>query len=167
MNQLVRDLLDYAHPLDVERHPVEVHKLLDRALTEVGLPRGDVEVALDVDEDCRCRLDPTLLSRVLVNLLSNAEEALVDGRGRVAVSAACDERGRTVIEVQDDGEGLAAQDLPRIFTPFFTRKEAGIGLGLCLSRRIVEQHGGTLELRNATGGGVIARIELPGSEEDR
>jgi len=167
MNQLVRDLLDYARPLEVERRDVGVGELLDRAMAEVGLPRDGVEVALDLDGDCHCLVDPLLLVRVLVNLLSNSIEAMADGCGQVEVMATCGDRGDVVIEVRDDGVGLAAEDLPQLFTPFFSRKEAGIGMGLCLSRRIMEQHGGTLELRNAAGRGVVARLELPRGEEDR
>ena len=167
LNQLVRDLLDYARPLNVERRTVAVVELLQRSLAEVGLPREGVDMTLDVSAECRCVVDPPLLQRVLVNVLSNALEAVPDGRGRMIITAAWDASGDVVIEVQDNGGGLAEQDLPRIFTPFFSRKEAGIGLGLCLSRRIVERHGGTLELHNATGGGALARIELPAEEGER
>jgi len=167
LNQLVRDLLDYARPMELDRQVGKVFELVERALIEVGLLRDGIDVSLAVDHECRCSVDPLLLQRVLVNLLSNASEALSDGRGRISVTAVCDAQDGVVIEVEDDGVGLADEDLSRIFTPFFSRKEAGIGLGLCLSRRIVEQHGGTLELGNAEGGGALARIELPVEEESR
>ena len=161
MNHLVRDLLDYARPLQVERRLLGVGELLDRALAEVGLPRDGVDVALDLEGGCRCSVDPLLLVRVLVNLLSNSVEAMTDGRGRVDVVATCDDRGDVVIEVRDDGVGLAAEDLPQLFTPFFSRKAAGIGLGLCLSRRIVEQHGGQIRVQSRPGEGTTFSFDLP------
>lgn len=166
LNQLVRDLLDYARPMAFEHQALDVRDTLTAALREAGLPRDGVEVDLQVPTGLSLRADSILIRRLLVNLLTNADEALREGQGRVEIRVDQDADGATRLEVIDDGEGIATEDLDRLFTPFFSRKEAGIGLGLCLCRRIAEQHGGTLEIDSVPGEGTTARLFLPGAEEE-
>ncbi len=165
MNQLVRDLLDYARPQAMDRSVIDPHALMERAILEAGLPREGIELGMELESECRYLGDEALLERVLVNLLRNAVEALEPGGGMIQVRTACWDDDGLSIEVEDDGAGIHEEDLGRVFTPFFSRKEAGVGMGLCLSRRVVEQHGGTLELRSKPGLGTTARVELSGGEE--
>jgi signal transduction histidine kinase len=91
--------------------------------------------------------DPELIEQVLINLLKNAMEA-VEGipGGEVRVAARIDERGRTTIQVIDNGPGIVEEAIDKIFIPFFTTKKEGSGIGLSLSRQIMRQHGGTLSV---------------------
>ncbi len=103
--------------------------------------------------------DADQLDQVLINLLRNAAEAGEPGAGEVAIRWRV-ERWQLIVEVEDDGPGLAAT--ANLFVPFFTTKPGGTGIGLVLSRQIIEAHGGTLTLANREAGqGCVARIQLP------
>lgn len=161
LEQLVHQLLDYSRPLEPGLEVVALPRLVDSALSEIGpLPPG-VAVVRDEPPDATIWCDEGLLRRVLVNLLANATEALEGGGGTVTVRAGRDAPGGSWIEIEDDGPGIAEADLGQVFEPFFSRKEAGTGLGLCLSRRLVGLHDGSIDLRSELGRGTIMRIELP------
>jgi len=109
-------------------------------------------------------IDPEQLKEVLVNLLSNSMEAL-DGPGQVFIAESegfIEPMGRVaVISVADSGPGVPEDERERVFEPFHTTKEEGTGLGLPIARRIVTEHGGTLSLTQAKGGGAKFTITLP------
>jgi len=161
MDQLVRELLDYARPLDLQLEELQLLPLLRRAMEEVRRAGCDAHTQLKVPEDLRCMADETLLYRVLVNLLSNASEALPDCEGEIEIRGEQGKGGFILLEILDNGDGIHPEDLERVFEPFFSRKEAGIGMGLPLSRRIVEQHGGRLELSSELGEGTQVSLLLP------
>jgi nitrogen fixation/metabolism regulation signal transduction histidine kinase len=96
--------------------------------------------------------DPDLLEQVLINLLLNAADA-VRGRQdpRVEMTASLDERGRPLIQVKDNGPGIPAENLDKIFVPFFSTKEGGSGIGLSLSRQIMRLHNGSITVTSKPG----------------
>ena len=161
MELLVRELLDYARPLEIRAEQVSLPALARSAAEEVQRLGPACEIVDEVPPDLMVHADPELMRRVLVNLLSNAAEALAPRGGRVWIRGVHGADGGARIEILDEGAGIAAEDLPRVFQPFFSRKEAGIGMGLPLSRRIVEQHGGTLELAPRPEGGARVLLVLP------
>lgn len=109
----------------------------------------------------RAKGHPNQLTQVLLNLVVNAAQA-IPGRGviRLGISS---QGGKAVVSVQDNGRGIAPENLTKMFTPFFTTKSSGegTGLGLYVSRGILEAHGGTIRAENAPEGGAIFTIELP------
>lgn len=106
--------------------------------------------------------DRIQLLRALGNLLSNAIEASQPGQQVTLLAVPAAQRpGQVEIRVQDQGPGIPAADRRRIFDPFYTTKSTGTGLGLPMVQRIVENHGGTLELQDAPGGGACFRLTLP------
>jgi nitrogen fixation/metabolism regulation signal transduction histidine kinase len=115
-------------------------------------------VEIEQSPDARVLLDADQIEQVLINLLRNAVEAAgQDGGVRVRWTA---ERRRLNVEVEDDGPGLARTD--NLWVPFFTTKPGGTGIGLVLSREIIENHGGTITLENRRNSrGCVARISLP------
>jgi two-component system nitrogen regulation sensor histidine kinase NtrY len=145
-------------------------QLLDRVtqLTATGL-KGD-GIALEVyilPEELRLRADPAQLEMVLLNLIKNARESLVAaeaGEGgpsrHVIVRAGADARGRPFIEVEDNGPGIDPGLLEEIFIPFFTTKTMGSGIGLSISRQILQLHGGDLRVSSKAGGGARFVVEL-------
>ncbi len=144
VNQLVTEMVDFCAP-DARRYRVPVHTELDSDLPAV-------------------RADPVQIQQVVLNLLRNALEAsaLPDGREAAAVtvrSATADD-GTVLVEVRDHGHGLPA-DPEQVFEQFFTTKREGLGLGLAISRSIVEAHGGRLGAGTAPGGGAVFRFTLP------
>ena len=112
--------------------------------------------------------DRVLLEQVLLNLLRNAidanREAHPGQASRILLAAALDEDGRVEIQVRDQGLGLADAELERIFTPFYTSKPDGLGLGLSMSRSIVEGFGGALDARRGEAGGLLLSCCLPVQE---
>ncbi|HBO7422756.1 MULTISPECIES: ATP-binding protein [Pseudomonas aeruginosa group] len=105
---------------------------------------------------------PSQINQVVMNLVMNAAQAMGPERGRIVIRTGCDKENAW-IEVEDSGQGIAADVLPRIFDPFFTTKPVGkgTGLGLSLSYGIVQKHAGTIEVRSQPGIGSAFRIVLP------
>jgi signal transduction histidine kinase len=130
----------------------------DAALLGRGL-RGSIDLA----EPAVVRMDERLITRVLENLVNNALRYTPEG-GKVALSASADGR-RAVVIVSDDGPGISAEDLPRVFEPFYkgsaSRREQGMGLGLSIVKTIVESHGWGIEARSEEGKGAVFALSIP------
>jgi signal transduction histidine kinase len=128
-------------------------------------PRRTLEVTVDAGLPS-VRADPVLFRRVLDNLLENAEKYSPDPDRPLALRVSGGEKG-VLFEVADRGLGIPAEDLPRIFAPFFrgersrSRGTGGVGLGLTLAKRIVDAHGGTIDVTSEVGRGTTVRVSLP------
>lgn len=128
--------------------------------------RPSIHVRVSAPPRLLVKGSPTELREILTNLVKNALEAMTEQGGVIQVSARMD-AGRVEVAVHDDGPGIPPDVLPHVFDPFFTTKgEGGTGLGLCLSQRIAEQHGGELTIRSAPGLGTTAVLRLPLAETD-
>jgi signal transduction histidine kinase len=128
-------------------------------------PRG-VAVTLDAPHSALVRFDPRLVGRAVRNLVENAVQASGE-RGRVEVEVEVEPGEReVVVRVQDRGPGVPPDLLPRIFEPNFSTTSGGTGLGLPITQRIVEEHGGRIEAVNREGGGLSVTITLPLAEVD-
>ncbi|MCC6552495.1 MAG: HAMP domain-containing histidine kinase [Polyangiaceae bacterium] len=152
----------------LRRERVELSELLLRAAARFQAAHPDRALHMDVPGELPpVEADPVLLRRVVENLLENAHKYTDRTAEPVKLRARAVDGGEGVeIEVIDKGIGIAAADLPMIFRPFFradksrTRATGGLGLGLTLAKRIVDAHGGTLELESAPGEGTRARVRL-------
>ncbi len=125
----------------------------------VGTPRIDL-----ADESPRVLAEHQRLEQVVINLLQNACQALPEGRGSVWVETRCESTaGEAIIEVRDNGRGMTPEELACVTDPFFTTKRGsgGTGLGLSVSRRIVEGFGGRIEFESIPGEGTTARVVMP------
>ena len=122
------------------------------------------QVTLDVqpgESDPVAMCDAAQLRQCLINLVRNAADA-VAGKGKGTVTLRTARIGvRVLISVEDDGVGIAAEDLPRLFDPFFSTKEGGSGLGLALTQQIVKDHGGELTVESAVGRGTTFTVSVP------
>jgi signal transduction histidine kinase len=167
LNRIVEDVLDFARPIRVERSPTDVNAVCCKAAEATLDGERATRYALDLDETVGTVMtDGERLRGVLGNLLSNAAEAVASGDGgpgepRVSLHTKR-EGGQVSIEVRDRGVGIAAEDLPRIFEPYFTTRRTGTGLGLAISRNVIDSMGGTMTARSRVGEGTTIRIELPG-----
>ena len=155
--RIVSDLLDYAAGRGPILAPVEVCDLVAEALSVVPPPdgvqvvqRGEPQV-VDVDRD--------QIRQALLNLITNAYDAMPDG-GVLTVST-ISEPGSAQITVTDTGMGMDEETRDGIFTPFFTKKARGIGLGLAVTKRVVEAHGGTIAVRSMPAAGSSFTLTLP------
>ncbi len=113
----------------------------------------------DAPADLAVTGDRALLVQALFNIIRNAVEAVASG---FVAARAERRRGRVRIDIDDTGPGIPAADLERVFDPFVTTKTEGLGVGLFLSRKIIEAHDGVITAGPRPGGGTRVRIELPG-----
>jgi two-component system, NtrC family, nitrogen regulation sensor histidine kinase NtrY len=163
---LVDEFGDFARSPAPRPEPVDVHELLDQA-ADLYAP-STISVEHDYDPAGGSIVaDPALLARAFGNLVKNACEAM-DGRGTLTLTTRRSGRGITVL-CRDSGPGVAETDRDRIFAPYFTTKAEGTGLGLAIVRRIIEDHGGTLELAGRENGadgaaGASFVVHLPERE---
>lgn len=123
------------------------------ALLEPQLEKKSIRLERAVTPDAlRLTADPELIEQVLINLLRNAMEAVEGGlNGTIRLTAGVDSRGRSIIQVADNGPGITYEALDKIFIPFYTTKKEGSGIGLSLSRQIMRRHGGNLLVHSTPG----------------
>lgn len=163
MEATLAALLEFGRRGQAQRRPTDPEALIrgvfDRWRERAALAgvRLEIDVAGGLGEILG---DRVLLERLLENLVENALRAVEPRRGRVRLGARR-HGGCLELTCADDGGGIAAEDLGRIFEPFFTRSCRGIGLGLALARRIAEEHGGTLAVASAPGRGSTFTLRLP------
>jgi signal transduction histidine kinase len=153
---------DYARLPRAEIRPTDVGGLVREAAAAYAAAPG-VRWSVDAPPGLVAMGDPRLLSRVLSNLIGNSIEALRAG-GEIRVSAAR-RNGRIETSVEDDGPGVPAETLTRLFDPYFSAKSGGTGLGLAIAKKIVEEHGGTIGAANRPEGGFRVRFDLPAAPE--
>lgn len=164
---VVSQFLDYARPFELQLRPEHVNAIVAHSLTLLrasGVPEG-IEVVEDLAGDLpRVQLDAARLSQVLLNLLQNALQAMPQGgtltvrtRSRLSRSG----EPEVEIAVADTGVGIARDDLDHLFIPFFTTKREGTGLGLPICERLVEAHGGEIDVSSRPGRGSSFLVRLP------
>lgn len=163
MEQLLREMLDYSRPMELRLAPLEFKALLEecQALGAEMAEAQGVRVDLKPGPEVEMVLaDPGRIKQVVLNLLQNAIQA--SPRGGVVRLAVQPRDGSLRLEVSDQGAGVAPEDRERIFHPFFTTKRHGTGLGLAICRKIVQAHGGELELlASVPGQGSTFAVSLP------
>lgn len=160
-----QQLLRYARPPELREVRVDANELVKRAAQLVAPQAAAAGVALRVEPAVAAvpvRVDPELMVQVLVNLLLNGIEAM--SRGGDLLMWAARHAPEVWIGVRDTGPGVPADRRANIFRPFFTTKHTGTGLGLPISRQIVERHGGSLRLEDTPGGGATFVVALPLAE---
>jgi signal transduction histidine kinase len=166
--RILRNTLDAVREGSAEKRRVSLADVAQRTveLKAYDLRRDGITIRVRFAED----VPPVhgvafQLQQVLLNLITNSQQALREKRTApltIEIVGTVDD-GRAVIEVRDTGPGIAPETLPRLFTPFFTTKTDGTGLGLTVSTAIIRDHGGTLTGDNRPTGGAVFRIELPAS----
>jgi two-component system nitrogen regulation sensor histidine kinase GlnL len=180
VSALLEQLLELTRPPHLRPAAVNVHRVLQEVLLLEG---AAASAALTVD----CRFDPSLpevwadegqLRQIFLNLIKNALDAM-ERHGTLTVTTRIEtdfhvrhpEWGRSrqflSVDVDDTGPGIPAGDLERIFTPFFTTKAQGTGLGLAVTHRLVTQHGGILHVESEPGRGTRFRVSLPVASEGK
>jgi two-component system, NtrC family, sensor histidine kinase HydH len=174
LNKIVSQFLDYARPYRGEQRPLDVADVLKKTLSLLPKEQqesGAVEVVTSFSEKMPpVRADAEQLLQVFLNLSLNAVQAIPagGGAGKVLISTAlrrATRRGAAAafleVRFRDTGVGIPAGDLKNLFIPFFTTKDKGTGLGLPISQRIIENHGGTIEVRSQPGEGATFTVLLP------
>jgi len=170
LSEMTTAFLNFARPQALQLEDVSLDELVQecrRELEPVFEARNVQCVVKPTSVSAlEVRADPRLLRQALLNVIRNAAEAIpettTDRRVDIEVSATREHgQPRAVISVTDNGSGIPAGDLQKIFIPFFTTKSHGHGVGLALAHRVITEHGGTLTAHNAAGGGAIFVVSLP------
>ncbi len=163
LRDILDDFLRFAGKMELDRRPVDVNRLLEEMVdffhpqaqlqrVQLRVKRGDRELVVPLDE--------RMMKQALLNLMINALHAMPQAGGEIILSAARD-GDRAAIDVTDTGRGMDPEVLQRIFQAYYSTKKGGHGLGLAISKRIVEEHGGTIGAVSEVGKGTRFRIELP------
>ncbi len=164
-SRIIRNLLDFARPSELSLGDVDVNRVIGDALGLVGhrATLGHIEIEKELGEGLpKVYADYDQLRQVLVNLTLNAIQATPPG-GRVTLRSRTTDDGALTVEVEDTGHGIAEANRSKLFTPFFTTKEKGegVGLGLAVAKGIVEKHAGTISVRSVEGQGTTFSVTLP------
>src|SRR5690606_17832361 len=161
---LLDEFLGLARPVSFELVPLDAGRLLEElALAQEPVAReAGIELSISVEPDLpKARGDDAKLKQALMNLVVNAVDAMRE-RGHGTVRLLARKAGDDVeLSVEDDGPGLPDHEAHELFRAFFTTKERGTGLGLSIVKQIVEQHGGSIDLRAREDGGTVASLRIP------
>ena len=178
VNLLMEQLLDLSRPAKLNLASLNIHELLDDVLLLEKQTVQERQVALKKNYDPSLppiRADRGQLTQVFLNLIKNALQAM-NGRGRLTITTRIEtgfhirEPGRKRanfiwVDMEDDGPGIREEDLPHIFSPFFTTKSNGTGLGLAICYRIIKEHGGLIRVESSEGKGATFSVSVPVAEQ--
>lgn len=162
LEDIVSGFLALAKERELQPEPIRIDRLVEDCVRLVKAEAESRDVTLSTElaaGDLQLDVDPKQMTRAIINVIINAIEACSPG-GRVRVFSRVTEEA-CQIEVRDDGPGLTKDVAERAFDPYFTTKPTGTGIGLSITRGIIEEHGGTVSLSCELGRGCIAMISLP------
>jgi len=167
LNRIVAEVLDFARPIKFDLAPANLNALAEDAVKAADAGAAHSRVRLDLDHSIPdLTTDAERLRQALVNIVGNAIQAVdsrekpIDGDGIRLRTMKLNSR-RVAITVSDSGPGIPPEDLPRVFDPFFTTRRTGTGIGLAITRNIIEGLGGRITVASQRNHGTEVRIELP------
>ncbi len=168
ITHIVRQLLNLARPYNLRFEEIEIAELIKSAL-EAFAPNEALKIEFAAENNLSISGDEDFLAQVFSNIFQNAAQAM-NGKGTLNIEINETERGGVkffAVKISDTGTGIAPDHLDKIFDPFYTTKDIGegTGLGLAVSRRIVEEHGGTIEAVNLPAGGASFTVYLPANQK--
>ena len=163
---LVRNLLTFSRTTPMNLQPTDLNLVVDRSvrLVQHQLELSNIQLQLQLAPDLPLvQCDAAQIEQVLLALIMNAIDAMPQGGNLWVTTSSFDKDAKVQILVRDDGVGIAAEILPRLFEPFLTTKESGkgVGLGLAISRSILERHSGTIDVQSEIGRGTTFTVSLP------
>lgn len=168
LEKIVNDILIFAKPAEPKKVSSNIKKILEHALAMVEKSMSDkhIRVQTRFEENMpTIEVDSAMLEHAFLNIYHNAIDAM-DIEGNLLISTKRPSDGSVVIEIEDNGCGIDKGDLPNLFNPFFTRKKYGTGLGLSQVKKIIEQHGGMIEVLSIKGEGTKFIVTLPVDQQD-
>ena len=154
INNVVTDLLTFARPMEADLKPTDVAELIEHAvrLVEADAKSHALDIRMRISELPQFKMDANQMTQALLNLLLNSLQAVKQG-GYIEVGAQLN-LGNSGLRlwIEDDGPGIARDQIEKIFEPFFTTRETGTGLGLSIVHKIVENHNGEIRVESPPGG---------------
>ena len=167
LNRLVSAMLDSARPRPPLYANVDFHELLPRTVGLLGaqLAKRKIDVVLDLAaRDAHVECDEEQMTQVILNILMNALQILAPG-GRIDARTH-DDGAALVVDIADDGPGIAPDERARVFDAFFFKREGGVGLGLAIVQQIVQSHGGSIEVGESERAGALFELRIPRRRSD-
>lgn len=164
LNRVVGQLLEFARPISISKNSTSARSLIEDSLKLIDGQAAKKRINIETDLDSGIGdipLDPDRMNQVLLNLYLNAIESMQPGGTLRVVLGEGPLKNRIKITISDTGSGIAEDDIPHIFDPYFTTKASGTGLGLAIVHNIVEAHGGDIGVESRFGRGTIITLGLP------
>ena len=167
INRHITDFLKYSRPSKLEFQDVDIRAEAEDALRLVEVRAEECGIKTNIVQDGAL---PTVLAdreslrSVFTNLVINAVEAINGAGGRISIKLSNPEANSVKVEISDSGCGIAADDISKVFEPYFSTKETGTGLGLAIVKKAVDDHGGTISVASKEGSGTTFTIILPAKE---
>lgn len=161
LDKLVGDFLDYGRPLKLKVQDTNIEMVLN-SVVEIIKAKAELEMVTikkEYDFLPELKLDPELIKTCVLNVVTNAFQAMPGG-GILSLNTA-KQNGKFVLSISDTGQGVSRENLSKVFEPLFTTKTNGLGLGLATTKRVIEEHGGSIDLETTEGSGSSFIISLP------
>ena len=159
MDRIISELLNFARPTVLNTLVIDLNKLINETSSSVAGNNESVRLSLKNDGELLINADEVLMRQALNNLFMNAVESMPDGGDLEIDSRPAGEMA--VLLIKDTGEGVPEGLRDKIFLPFYTTKEKGVGLGLALVQKIIISHGGSIDVQSREGEGTTFIINLP------
>jgi two-component system, NtrC family, sensor histidine kinase HydH len=162
LNRVISQLIEFAKPLELKKEKVQFVELVQHTLKLIAADAQKNKISIEINaaaEMPAVEVDPDKIKQVLLNVFLNALAALNEG-GKLTIELAPKTDNLTVI-ISDNGAGIEKMDLPKIYDPYFTSKPAGTGLGLAVVQKIMEAHGGKINVESAAGKGTKVFLYFP------
>lgn len=163
-DSILSEFLNITQRIDLRIRPVNIEAWIKDTAQRFNLPQN-IELDLSLNYIMPFNIDPEQLGRALINVVTNAIEAIKDAspkEKKITIETAI-EGGSLLISVSDTGTGIPDDILFRVYEPLFSARRFGMGLGLTVAKEIVERHGGTIDLHNIGGSGTKATLKIPTS----
>jgi signal transduction histidine kinase len=169
-NYMVLNFMNYGRPLKLRRALVPYGEILSKVLPLLNdrLKEQEINLVQEIDDQLPLLwVDQELLRNCILNFINNAAQAM-NSRGTIRLGATKDEAAGSVrLTFADQGNGIQQEDLAKIFQPYFTTKDVGIGLGLAITERIIKEHGGEILVESEPGAGTTFTVILPLHQEQQ
>jgi signal transduction histidine kinase len=157
-DKVIQNLLDYSSEIKLKKLIVSSKSLVDKVLAKFVLPRN-VNLINEANDEILLNVDTDKIERVFTNLIANALDAMPDG-GTIKITSRI-VKDSIVLDFSDTGKGMSKQVLDKLWTPFFTTKAKGLGIGLSICKRIIDAHQGKIEVQSVEGKGTRFSVFLP------
>lgn len=162
MDRIISELLAFAKPSVLHTEQVNLNELIEKTLSSIVGEKSNVSVSVHAEEPVSVKIDEVLMRQAISNLFINALEAMPDGGSLEVTIHLC--RHKAEVSIKDTGCGIPQNIIQKIFLPFYTTKEKGIGFGLALVQKIIVSHGGSIQVESEEGSGTVFRMILPAAD---
>lgn len=164
LTNLVNKLLYFSRPISNKMIPTNLNNLVEQAVSLIqdNVKEDNIQIVKELDQKIPIiNLDPFAMEQVLINVFVNAIDAMPNG-GKLTISTSlCENDNCVKVIVKDTGIGIPEENIGKVFEPFFSTKEKGLGLGLFISKEIIKSHNGNIIIKNSNGTGAVCEIILP------